>query len=183
MICRRSLGEKPCHAPSSALKGTFGLLALTMIDIRIGASTSSAADPTTRPSPSSLVKYWVAWKASIGLMWEAMRARWVSRSTSRVWRKTHSSQSPLAWRKTPTNGRSRKTGSAYKAAWACERTGKETFEEYVAKRWREEDFAQKVSDGYDADVWNRYEDGVQGLQMVEMDVLEREGRGKEVGRA
>ena len=119
----------------------------------------------------------------------AMRARWVSRTPHNVeirpllWVDTPSSSPACFLSNTPTNDPPRKTGSAYKAAWACERTSNETFEEYVAKRWREEDFAQKVSDGYDADVYNRYEDGVQGLQMVEMDVLEREGRVKEVGRA
>lgn len=80
MICRHSLGEEPCHAPSLALNCLFGRMARTMIYIRIGASTSSAADPTTRPLPSSQVKCWEVWKASTGLMLGEMRARWVSRT-------------------------------------------------------------------------------------------------------
>ena len=40
-----------------------------------------------------------------------------------------------------------------------------------------------MSEGYDADVWQKYGDGVEGLKMVETDVLAKEGSRKEVGRA
>ena len=94
-------------------------------------------------------------------------------------------------------------GSAYKAVWGCERGGVkkengvggeigkigdgkeggvgakgwkgETFEELVAGRWEESGFVEKVAEGYQEGRYEVYEKGVQGLEMVERDVLRRQG--------
>lgn len=62
-------------------------------------------------------------------------------------------------------------GSAYKAVWASERKPNETFEELIGSRWREEDFVKRVADGYQAELFKRYEKGVEALAAVEAEVL------------
>lgn len=63
-------------------------------------------------------------------------------------------------------------GSAYKAVWASERKPGETFEELIESRWREDEFVEKVAEGYQADLYKKYEIGVQALDAVEKAVLE-----------
>ena len=72
-------------------------------------------------------------------------------------------------------------GSAYKAVWAVERKLKETFEDFVSSRWREDEFIEKVADGYQEEVYRFYEKGVDGLEAVEKDVLQKEAI--DVGKA
>lgn len=47
-------------------------------------------------------------------------------------------------------------GGAYKALWALERAGGETFDELIGKRWREEGAVEKVGDGYRKGVFEQY---------------------------
>ncbi|KAL9127053.1 MAG: hypothetical protein Q9217_003997 [Psora testacea] len=65
-------------------------------------------------------------------------------------------------------------GSAYKAVWACERSDGETFEKFIGDRWREEDFAEKVDVGYREDRYQRYGLGVEALEAIEKDVLQKQ---------
>ncbi|KAF1815534.1 D-xylulose kinase [Eremomyces bilateralis CBS 781.70] len=61
-------------------------------------------------------------------------------------------------------------GAAYKATWGVE-GGKETFEEYVEKRWHEDGFVKRVADGYKEGVWERYGEALEGFDMMEKEVL------------
>jgi xylulokinase len=63
-------------------------------------------------------------------------------------------------------------GAAYKAVWAMERAEGETFEELIGKRWREEEFVEKIADGYNAEVWERYGRALKGFEMMELRLLE-----------
>ena len=72
-------------------------------------------------------------------------------------------------------------GSAYKAVWAVERKPKETFEDLIGNRWREDDFVEKIGDGYEEAQYRIYEKGVSGLEAVEKDVLTRQAI--DVGKA
>ena len=65
-------------------------------------------------------------------------------------------------------------GSAYKAVWACERKESETFEDLIGARWDEEEFVEKIAEGYQAAKYKIYEKGVQGLEAVESDVLRKQ---------
>lgn len=72
-------------------------------------------------------------------------------------------------------------GSAYKAVWAVERKAGETFEQLIGGRWREEDFVERVAEGYQRELYEEYEKGVVALAAVEKEVLRRkEG---DVGKA
>jgi len=72
-------------------------------------------------------------------------------------------------------------GSAYKAVWAVERKAGETFEQLIGGRWREEDFVERVAEGYQRELYEEYEKGVEALAAVEKEVLGRkEG---DVGKA
>ena len=72
-------------------------------------------------------------------------------------------------------------GSAYKAVWAIERKEGETFEELIGARWREEEFVKKVADGYQAEQFKFYENGVEALERLERKVLGQQA--VEVGKA
>lgn len=62
-------------------------------------------------------------------------------------------------------------GSAYKAVWALERRAGETFEELIGARWREEDFVEKVDQGYREGVWEKYGEALRGFEQMETLVL------------
>lgn len=62
-------------------------------------------------------------------------------------------------------------GSAYKAVWAVERKSGEAFEALIESRWKETDFIEKVADGYQAELYERYAKGVEALDAVEKEVL------------
>ena len=70
-------------------------------------------------------------------------------------------------------------GSAYKAVWAMERSEGETFEDLISKRWREEEFTEKIADGYQKGLWERYGEAVKGFEEFEVDVLKEQGRSTE----
>lgn len=65
-------------------------------------------------------------------------------------------------------------GSAYKAVWACERKQGETFEDLIGARWDEENFVEKIAEGYQDKKYQIYAKGVDGLEAVEDDVLEKQ---------
>ena len=65
-------------------------------------------------------------------------------------------------------------GSAYKAVWAVERKPGEIFEQLIGSRWREEDFVEKVANGYQADLYEEYAKGVEALDAAEKEVLKRQ---------
>ncbi|KAB8228646.1 xylulokinase [Aspergillus alliaceus] len=66
-------------------------------------------------------------------------------------------------------------GAAYKAVWALERGDGQTFEDLIGQRWREEDFIEKIADGYQKGVFERYGEAVDGFEKMEMQVLKQEG--------
>ena len=63
-------------------------------------------------------------------------------------------------------------GAAHKAVWGCEGRGR-TFEEFVGERWRMEQFATKVDEGFRPEEYERYERGVDALRAAEEDLLGR----------
>lgn len=62
-------------------------------------------------------------------------------------------------------------GGAYKALWAMERRGGETFDELIGKRWREEGAVEKVGDGYKKGVFERYGDVLGAFGEMEEKIL------------
>ena len=69
-------------------------------------------------------------------------------------------------------------GAAYKAVWATERQEGETFEQLIGSRWKEEDFAKRIADGYQRGIFEHYATGVEGLAAAEKEILESEGNKK-----
>ncbi|KAL8823518.1 MAG: hypothetical protein Q9191_005780 [Dirinaria sp. TL-2023a] len=65
-------------------------------------------------------------------------------------------------------------GAAYKAVWAMERQPGETFEQLVGARWKEEEFIERVADGYQEGIFEQYAGAVEGLAAVEREVLKGE---------
>lgn len=62
-------------------------------------------------------------------------------------------------------------GAAYKAVWACERAEGQSFEDLIAGRWKEEDFVQKIAEGYDREKYELYGKALKGFQAMERDLL------------
>ena len=67
-------------------------------------------------------------------------------------------------------------GAAYKAVWALERKKDQTFEDLIGARWHEEEFIEKIADGYQKEAFERYGKAVEGFEKMEQRVLEQEGR-------
>lgn len=65
-------------------------------------------------------------------------------------------------------------GAAYKAVWAVERKPGQTFEELIGQRWREEEFIEKIADGYQPEVFAKYGVAVEGFDKMEQQVLVKE---------
>lgn len=65
-------------------------------------------------------------------------------------------------------------GAAYKAVWAMERQPGETFEQLIGARWKEEEFIERVADGYQEGIFEQYAGAVEGLAAVEREVLKGE---------
>ncbi|KAL8783026.1 MAG: hypothetical protein Q9213_004923 [Squamulea squamosa] len=68
-------------------------------------------------------------------------------------------------------------GAAYKAVWAVEREDKQSFEELIGGRWKEDEFVEKIADGYQEGIFERYGSAVDRLNLVEQEVL-KEGKNK-----
>ncbi|ELQ38001.1 xylulose kinase [Pyricularia oryzae] len=63
-------------------------------------------------------------------------------------------------------------GGAYKAVWALERRDdKETFDELIGARWREEGAIQKVDDGYREGVFEKYGNVLGAFDRMEKEIL------------
>ncbi|MCJ1478456.1 hypothetical protein MMC13_007136 [Lambiella insularis] len=67
-------------------------------------------------------------------------------------------------------------GAAYKAVWTVERENGETFEDLIGGRWKEAEFTEKIAEGYQKGVWERYGMAVEGLEKMEHEILRNEGR-------
>lgn len=67
-------------------------------------------------------------------------------------------------------------GAAYKAVWASERKEGETFEQLIGDRWNEEDFIDRIADGYQKGIFERYAEGVRGLAAAEKEILKGESK-------
>ncbi|KAL8672941.1 MAG: hypothetical protein Q9168_002616 [Polycauliona sp. 1 TL-2023] len=65
-------------------------------------------------------------------------------------------------------------GAAYKAVWSVERKEKQSFEELIGGRWREEEFVEKIADGYQEGIFEKYGPAVEGLELIEKEVLKAE---------
>lgn len=52
-----------------------------------------------------------------------------------------------------------------------ERKAGETFEQLIGARWREEDFVEKIAEGYQKDLYEEYEKGVEALEAAEKEIL------------
>ncbi|RDW61846.1 xylulokinase [Aspergillus mulundensis] len=67
-------------------------------------------------------------------------------------------------------------GAAYKAVWALERKKDQTFEDLIGARWHEEEFIEKIADGYQEEPFERYGKAVEGFEKMELRVLEQQGK-------
>ncbi|KAL4740028.1 putative D-xylulose kinase A [Aspergillus similis] len=67
-------------------------------------------------------------------------------------------------------------GAAYKAVWALERKKDQTFEDLIGARWHEEEFIEKIADGYQKEAFERYGKAVEGFEKMEQLVLRQEER-------
>jgi xylulokinase len=65
-------------------------------------------------------------------------------------------------------------GAAYKAVWGMERQPGQTFEDLIGKRWKEEEFIEKIADGYQKEVFEKYGIAVEGFDKMEKQILKQE---------
>ncbi|CAG8938234.1 unnamed protein product [Penicillium salamii] len=65
-------------------------------------------------------------------------------------------------------------GAAYKAVWGIERQPDQTFESLIGERWKEEEFIEKIADGYQKGVYEQYGQAVEGFEKMEQQVLQQE---------
>ncbi|EFE31685.1 uncharacterized protein ARB_01284 [Trichophyton benhamiae CBS 112371] len=65
-------------------------------------------------------------------------------------------------------------GAAYKAVWALERAPQQTFEDLIGQRWREDEFVERIADGYQPGVFEKYGQAVRGFEMMEKQILKAE---------
>ncbi|EQL37248.1 D-xylulose kinase A [Blastomyces dermatitidis ATCC 26199] len=72
-------------------------------------------------------------------------------------------------------------GAAYKAVWAQERAPNQTFEDLIGKRWKEEEFAEKIDEGYQPGLFERFGKAVEGFEMMEKRILRQEAEGRSAG--
>lgn len=65
-------------------------------------------------------------------------------------------------------------GAAYKAVWSVERKEKQSFEELIGARWKEDEFVERIADGYQEGLFEKYGPAVEGLDLIEKEVLKGE---------
>ena len=58
-------------------------------------------------------------------------------------------------------------GAAYKAVWALERRPGENFEQLIGQRWHEDEFIERIADGYQSEVFDRYGKALKGFDEME----------------
>jgi xylulokinase len=68
-------------------------------------------------------------------------------------------------------------GAAYKAVWALERRQGETFEDLIGQRWSEGEFVERIADGYQKGVFEKYGAALKGFEMMENTLLEQYSKG------
>ena len=64
-------------------------------------------------------------------------------------------------------------GAAYKAVWAMERRERETFEDLIGSRWKEDSFVEKIADGYHRQRFEQYGKALRGFHEMEEVLLKR----------
>jgi xylulokinase len=64
-------------------------------------------------------------------------------------------------------------GAAYKAVWGMERAPGQTFENLIGQRWQEEQFVEKIADGYQKGVFEQYGKAVEGFEKMEDYVVQQ----------
>lgn len=64
-------------------------------------------------------------------------------------------------------------GAAYKAVWGMERQPGQTFENLIGQRWQEEQFIEKIADGYQKGVFEQYGKAVEGFEKMENHVIQQ----------
>ncbi|KAJ5579481.1 uncharacterized protein N7459_005466 [Penicillium hispanicum] len=64
-------------------------------------------------------------------------------------------------------------GAAYKAVWGMERQPGQTFEDLVGQRWNEDEFIEKIADGYQEGVFEQYGKAVEGFEEMERQVMQQ----------
>jgi xylulokinase len=62
-------------------------------------------------------------------------------------------------------------GGAYKAVWALERGDKETFDELIGKRWREEGAVERVDEGFRDGTFQQYGSVLGAFEEMEETIL------------
>ena len=67
-------------------------------------------------------------------------------------------------------------GAAYKAVWAKERKEGQAFADLIGERWTEEDFIEKIAEGYQKGVFEKYGAAVDGFERMEKELLKRYGK-------
>ncbi|KAL9110239.1 MAG: hypothetical protein Q9227_005146 [Pyrenula ochraceoflavens] len=67
-------------------------------------------------------------------------------------------------------------GAAYKAVWAKERKDGQTFEELIGERWKQDQFVEKIAEGYQKGVFEKYGEALDGFEKMEVELLHRYGR-------
>lgn len=70
-------------------------------------------------------------------------------------------------------------GAAYKAVWGIEKEPGQTFENLVGQRWNEDDFIEKIADGYQPGVYEQYGIAVEGFAKMENQVVQQVQSGKQ----
>lgn len=58
-------------------------------------------------------------------------------------------------------------GAAYKAVWAVERKQGQSFEDLISSRWDEKDFVEKIGDGYQPELFEKYGRALKGFAQME----------------
>ncbi|PGH18956.1 hypothetical protein AJ80_04283 [Polytolypa hystricis UAMH7299] len=69
-------------------------------------------------------------------------------------------------------------GAAYKAVWAVERSPDQTFEELIGGRWKEEEFVERIADGYQPEAFEKYGKALDGFEAMELQILKQEAENK-----
>ena len=64
-------------------------------------------------------------------------------------------------------------GAAYKAVWAIERKTGQSFEDLIGSRWTEADFVQKIADGYQPELFDKYGRALKGFEQMENMLLKQ----------
>ncbi|KAJ5794527.1 Carbohydrate kinase FGGY N-terminal [Penicillium paradoxum] len=65
-------------------------------------------------------------------------------------------------------------GAAYKAVWGIERQPGQTFENLVGQRWNEDEFIERIADGYQKGLFEQYGQAVEGFEKMEQQILRQE---------